>query len=91
VQEAGRWGCSPAAPATATARDEGKRERRVRGTYSRAHLALLYPVKAAPRGDSGAAAVQGGRRAVELVGGEEVRCCGAGVVRRAGEAVGPLL
>jgi hypothetical protein len=91
VQEAGRWGCSPAAPATAMAGDEGKKERRARGTYSRAHLALLYTVEAAPRGGSGAAAVQGGRRAVELVGGEEIAVrllCRGAAVRG---AVGPLL
>jgi hypothetical protein len=69
VQEAGRWGCSPAAPATVTAGDEGKRERRARGTYSRAHLELLHTVEAAPRGGSGAAAVLGGGGAVEF--GEE--------------------
>jgi hypothetical protein len=47
-------------------------------------------VEAAPRGGSGAAAVQGGRRAVELVGGEEVAVrllCRGAAVRG---AVGPF-
>jgi hypothetical protein len=83
VQEAGRWGCSPAAPATGTAGDEGKRERRARGTYSRAHLELLRTVEAALRGGSGAAAVLGGGGAVELVGrGRD--CCASAVSRCVG-------
>jgi hypothetical protein len=50
---AGWLGCPPAAPAAATAGDEGKRERRARGTYSRAHLELLRTVEAAPRESRG--------------------------------------
>jgi hypothetical protein len=68
---AGRLGCPPAAPAAATAGDEGKRERRARGTYSRAHLGLLRTVEAAPRESRGAAAALGGGGAVVL--GEEGR------------------
>jgi hypothetical protein len=58
----------------------GKSERGTRGSHPRAHLGLGRAVEAAPREDSGAAAVLGGDGAVGL--GEEGRsCCETAVVR----------
>jgi hypothetical protein len=76
-------GCLPAAPVAARPGNRGKRERRARGTYSRAHLELLRTVEAAPRGGSGAAAVLGGGGAVEF--GEEGRRRGGAVLVWCGE------
>jgi hypothetical protein len=61
---AGRQGACRRLPSRRRPGNRGKRERRARGTYSRAHLELLRTVEAAPRESRGGGGATGGGGAV---------------------------